>query len=284
METKLLDGKEAARAVRARVKEAISSRAAKGLKRPCLAVIIVGEDPASQTYVANKEKACGWVGMESRVIRLSEDVSEEALLMQIEALNQDADVNGILVQLPLPKSINEQKVLYAIRPEKDVDGFHPVNVGKLQIGDASASVSCTPAGIIELLKQNGVETDGKIAVVVGRSNIVGKPMAQLLLAENASVIICHSHTKNLRELTKQADILVCAIGKHRFFSGDDIKEGAVVVDVGIHRTEEGMCGDMDTGSCLGKAAAITPVPGGVGPMTIAMLLVNCLKACELQEE
>ena len=282
MDSLILDGTEAARKVRAGIKEKVKALKEAGFPAPVLAVIIVGEDPASQTYVANKEKACGWVGIGSRIIRLPNDCSENVLLEKIDELNRDSSVNGILVQLPLPSHIEERRVIDAIIPEKDVDGFHPINVGRLQIGSGDAFVSCTPAGIIELMHQNGISAEGKHAVVCGRSNIVGKPMAQLLLKENATVTLCHSHTKNLKELTLQADILVCAIGKPLFFDASYIKTGAVVIDVGIHRTENGLVGDADTASMLGIASAYTPVPGGVGPMTIAMLLSNCLKAYENQ--
>ncbi len=282
METVLLDGKEAARNVRASVKAEVLALKEKGLPAPKLCVIIVGEDPASQTYVANKEKACGWTGISSEIVRMSAETTQEELLAKIRELNEDPSVNGLLVQLPLPEGLDEQAVTFAIDPAKDVDGFHPVNVGKGWIGDPHAMKSCTPSGIIELLKQNGVELCGAHAVIAGRSNIVGKPMAELLLRENATVTVCHSRTRNLKELVRTADLFVAAIGRPRFFDGSYLKEGACVVDVGIHHTEEGLCGDVDTESCMGIASAITPVPGGVGPMTVAMLMRNTLEAYKLQ--
>lgn len=278
MDTMLLSGKEAARAVRARVKEATQALRTEGKTVPKLAVIIVGRDPASETYVANKEKACGWTGIESLLIRFPEDTPEEKILAEIDSLNRDSSVTGILVQLPLPAGLDEEKILLAIDPIKDVDGFSPENVGLMWTGNPRAITSCTPAGIIELLKQNGIELSGKRAVVCGRSNIVGKPMAALLLSENATVTVCHSKTEDLASITREADILVAAIGKPKFFDASYIKEGAVVVDVGIHRTDEGLVGDVDAESVAGKAAWLSPVPGGVGPMTVAMLMENCMKA------
>lgn len=284
MDTMLLSGKEAARVVRARVKEATQTLRAEGKQVPKLAVIIVGQDPASETYVANKEKACGWTGIESLLIRLPEDTPEEAVLAEVDRLNRDASVTGILVQLPLPAGLCEEKILLAIDPVKDVDGFSPENVGLMWTGNSRAITSCTPAGIIELLKQNGIEIAGKRAVVCGRSNIVGKPMAALLLAENATVTVCHSKTEDLAAITREADILVAAIGKPKFFDASYIKEGAVVVDVGIHRTDDGLVGDVDAETVAGKAAWLSPVPGGVGPMTVAMLMENCLKAYRNQHQ
>lgn len=282
METKIIDGKQIAAAVRREVKEEIAQLASQGQQAPALAVLLVGEDPASQVYVANKEKACGWVGIRSIACRLPAETTEEELLQKIALYNQDPDVNGILVQLPLPAGIRTDRILRAIAPDKDVDGFHPVNVGKLCIGEEDGLVSCTPAGILQMLKRSGIELEGRHCVIAGRSNIVGKPLALLMLKENATVSVCHSRTKNLKELTAQADIFVAAVGKPQMFDASDIREGAVVVDVGIHRGPDGLCGDVDTASCMGKAAAITPVPGGVGPMTIAMLMKNCLQAYKKQ--
>ena len=282
METKIIDGKQIAAAVRREVKEEIAQLVSQGQQAPALAVLLVGEDPASQVYVANKEKACGWVGIRSIACRLPAETTEEELLQKIARYNQDPDVNGILVQLPLPAGIRTDRILRAIAPDKDVDGFHPVNVGKLCIGEEDGLVSCTPAGILQMLKRSGIELEGRHCVIAGRSNIVGKPLALLMLKENATVSVCHSRTKNLKELTAQADIFVAAVGKPQMFDASDIREGAVVVDVGIHRGPDGLCGDVDTASCMGKAAAITPVPGGVGPMTIAMLMKNCLQAYKKQ--
>lgn len=244
----------------------------------CLAVIQVGNDPASTVYVGNKKKACAYIGIESRAFSLPEETREEELLALINQLNHDDSVNGILVQLPIPAHMDEKKVINAIAPEKDVDGFHPQNVGALSIGEPGF-VSCTPAGIIQLLKRSGVEIEGKECVVVGRSNIVGKPMALLLLRENGTVTICHSHTRDLKEICRRADILVAAIGKPKFFDDTYVKDGAVVIDVGIHRNEQNkLCGDVDAEKVMDKVSAITPVPGGVGPMTIAMLMHNCVEA------
>ena len=282
METKVIDGKQIAAVVRREVKEEIAQLVSQGQQAPALAVLLVGEDPASQVYVANKEKACGWVGIRSIACRLPAETTEEELLQKIALYNRDPDVNGILVQLPLPAGIRTDRILRAIAPDKDVDGFHPVNVGKLCIGEEDGLVSCTPAGILQMLKRSGIELEGQHCVIAGRSNIVGKPLALLMLKENATVSVCHSRTKNLKELTAQADIFVAAVGKPQMFDASDIREGAVVVDVGIHRGPDGLCGDVDTASCMGKAAAITPVPGGVGPMTIAMLMKNCLQAYKKQ--
>ena len=284
METQILDGKQTARSVREEIKKEIEGLKAQGRPAPKLVVILVGEDPASQVYVNNKEKACGWVGIRSETCRLRADITQEELLEKIRAYNQDPEVNGILVQLPLPKGMDEDLVIRTIAPEKDVDGFHPVNVGKLCIGQRDGYASCTPAGIVEMLKRSGISLASRHCVIAGRSNIVGKPLALLMLRENATVTLCHSKTVNLKELTRQADIFVAAVGRPEFFDGDYIREGAVVVDVGIHRREEGLCGDVNTASCMGKAAAITPVPGGVGPMTIAMLLKNCLEAYKRQNQ
>ena len=276
----IIDGKAISLAVKDEIKAKTAELASKGITAT-LAVILVGEDPASQVYVKNKKKACEYCGIRSLSYELPADTTEEKLLELIDELNNRDDVNGILVQLPLPKGMDEDKVLDAISPDKDVDGFHPVNVGKLSIGK-KGFVSCTPAGVIQLLKRSGIEISGKECVVVGRSNIVGKPMSMLLLKENGTVTVCHSRTKDLKEVTKRADILVVAIGKPKFIDASYVKDGAVVIDVGIHRMEDGkLCGDVDYASVEPVASAITPVPGGVGPMTIAMLMYNCLSSvCE----
>lgn len=246
-------------------------------EKPELVVIIVGNNPASRVYVNKKKQMAEQAGFVSRVIEFEESVSQQELENQIESLNQVAEVNGILVQLPLPKHINTYDILEKILPEKDVDGFHPVNIGRLAIGLKPYAVSCTPSGIIKLLEENNIEIEGKHAVIIGRSNIVGKPMSYLLLNSSATVTVCHSKTKNLPEIAKQADILVAAVGIPKFVKGDWVKEGAVVIDVGINRTEEGkLVGDVDFEEAEKKAGYITPVPGGVGPMTIAMLLSNTL--------
>lgn len=272
----IIDGKKISQEIKDELKVRAAEMKAQGIGR-CLAVIKVGDDPASGVYVNNKKKACEYVGIESLSYELPGDTAEAELLKLIGELNGRADVNGILVQLPLPAQINEDKVLLAIAPEKDVDGFHPVSVGNLSIG-RPGYVSCTPAGVIQLLKRSGIEIAGKECVVVGRSNIVGKPMSMLLLRENATVTVCHSRTKNLQEVTRRADILVVAVGKPKFITADYVKEGAVVIDVGIHRNENGkLCGDVDFDSVAPHTAAITPVPGGVGPMTIAMLMHNCVE-------
>jgi methylenetetrahydrofolate dehydrogenase (NADP+)/methenyltetrahydrofolate cyclohydrolase len=274
---KLIDGKSISKAVKDEVKAKTEELAAKGITAT-LAVILVGEDPASQVYVNNKKKACEYCGIRSLSYELPADTTEEKLLELIDELNKRDDVNGILVQLPLPAGIDEDRVLDSISPLKDVDGFHPVNVGKLSIGK-KGFVSCTPAGIIELLKRSDIEIAGKECVVVGRSNIVGKPMAMLLLRENGTVTVTHSRTKDLKEVTKRADILVVAIGKPKFIDASYVKEGAAVIDVGIHRKDDGkLCGDVDFESVEPVCGAITPVPGGVGPMTIAMLMYNCLSS------
>lgn len=248
-----------------------------------LAVVQVGSDPASNVYVRNKKRACEECSIKSLSYELPEETSEEELLALIAELNTDQAVNGILVQLPLPKHIDENKVIQAIDAKKDVDGFHPVNAGALSTGQ-KGFVPCTPAGIIELLKRSNIEISGKECVVVGRSNIVGKPAALLLLRENGTVTVCHSRTADLKEVTKRADILVVAIGKPKFITGDHVKEGAAVIDVGIHRNENGkLCGDVDFDSVAPKCSAITPVPGGVGPMTIAMLMSNCIASVDLSK-
>lgn len=271
---KRIDGK----LISAQVKDECKEKVARENLDVTLAVIQVGNDPASTVYVGNKKKACEYIGIHSLSFELPEETSEAELLALVEKLNRDDNVHGILVQLPLPAHINEDKVIETISPGKDVDGFHPQSVGALSIGQPGF-VSCTPAGIIQLLKRSGVEIDGKECVIVGRSNIVGKPMAMLMLRENATVTICHSHTKNLKEVTKRADILIVAIGKPRFITSEYVKEGAVVIDVGIHRgVDKKLCGDVDFDDVEPVASAITPVPGGVGPMTIAMLMNNCVEA------
>lgn len=275
----IIDGKRISQEIKDELKDKVEALKAEG-KKAALAVVQVGNDPASCVYVNNKKKACAYIGIESLSYELEEETTEEELLELIKRLNEDEKVHGILVQLPLPKHINEDKIIQAISPKKDVDGFHPENVGKLVIGE-KGFVSCTPAGIIQLLKRSNIEIAGKNCVVVGRSNIVGKPMALLMLRENATVTIAHSKTQNLKELCKTADILIVAIGKPRFITSEYIKEGAVVIDVGIHRDENNkLCGDVKYEDVVEIASAITPVPGGVGPMTIAMLMNNCVEAME----
>ncbi len=280
MSYQLIDGKT----ISAQIKEECRMRAEeyreKGIEIT-LAVVQVGNDPASGVYVRNKKRACEACGIRSLSYELPEDTGEEQLLELIGKLNADPAVNGILVHLPLPGQIDENKVIRAIDVKKDVDGFHPMSAGALCTGQ-KGFVSCTPAGIIELLKRSGIAIAGKECVVIGRSNIVGKPVALLLLAENGTVTVCHSRTKDLKEVTKRADILVVAIGKPRFITADYVKEGAAVIDVGIHRNENGkLCGDVDFDSVAPKCSAITPVPGGVGPMTIAMLMSNCIASVDL---
>ena len=250
---------------------------------PGLAVIIVGDDPASRVYVNSKKKACEEIGIYSQEYALPENTTQDELLELVEKLNGDTKINGILVQLPLPSHIDEEAVINAISPKKDVDAFHPVNVGKIMIGNYDF-LPCTPAGVMELIKESGIDISGKECVVVGRSNIVGKPQAMLLLHQNGTVTICHSRTKDLAEKTKNADILIAAVGKPNFITGDMIKEGAVVIDVGINRiAPKKLVGDVDFESAEKKASAITPVPGGVGPMTIAMLMKNTVKAAIIQK-
>ena len=276
----IIDGKKIAQEIKDELKAKAALLKEKGENR-CLAVIQVGDDPASGVYVNNKKKACEYIGIESLSYGLPEETTEAELLKLIGELNENGKVSGILVQLPLPKHINEEKILLAISPEKDVDGFHPVSVGNLSIG-RPGFVSCTPAGVIQLLKRSGIEIAGKECVVLGRSNIVGKPMAMLLLRENGTVTVCHSRTKDLKEVTRRADILVVAIGKPKFIDESYVKEGAVVIDVGIHRNEDNkLCGDVDFDSVEPHCSAITPVPGGVGPMTIAMLLNNCIESVRM---
>lgn len=277
----IIDGKLISAQIKEEVKEKVAKLNAQGT-RVCLAVIQVGTDPASSVYVGNKKKACAYVGIESLSYELPEQTSQEELLALIAELNGKAEVNGILVQLPLPGHIDEDAVIRAIDPKKGVDGFHPQSVGALCIGQPGF-VSCTPAGIIELLKRSGIEIAGKECVVIGRSNIVGKPMAILLLRENGTVTVTHSRTRNLKEVTRRADILVVAVGKPRMITREYVKEGAVVIDVGIHRNENNrLCGDVDYEDVSPVCSAITPVPGGVGPMTIAMLMYNCVRSIELQ--
>lgn len=279
---KIIDGKAISAEIKEELKEKVAEYKKQGVEIT-LAVVKVGNDPASAVYVRNKEKACEYVGITSRTLALPEETTEEELLKVVNDLNEDKAVNGILVQLPLPKHIDERKVLLAIDSNKDVDGFHPVNVGKMVIGEETF-LPCTPAGIIEMLKRTDVEISGKECVVIGRSNIVGKPMSMLMLKENATVTIAHSRTKDLKEVTKRADILIAAIGKAKFVTADYVKEGAVIIDVGMDRDENGkLCGDVDFDSVSQVASAITPVPGGVGPMTVTMLLVNCLRSVELNK-
>lgn len=277
---KIIDGKKISAEIKDELREKVAKLKSEGTE-VTLAVIQVGNDPASTVYVGNKKKACEYIGIRSLAYELPEETTQEELLKLVGDLNEREDVNGILVQLPLPGHINEDAVIAAISPKKDVDGFHPQSVGALSIGQPGF-VSCTPAGIIELLKRSGIEIAGKNCVVIGRSNIVGKPMAMLLLRENGTVTICHSRTKDLKAVTKQADILVVAIGKPKFITKEYVKEGAVVIDVGIHRMEnKKLCGDVDYEDVAEHTSAITPVPGGVGPMTIAMLMNNCVESLSL---
>ena len=279
---KIIDGKQISLDIKNELKEKVAKYKEQGIEIT-LAVVKVGNDPASAVYVRNKEKACEYVGINSKTLALPEETTEEELLNVVKKLNEDKNVNGILVQLPLPKHIDESKVLLTIDSTKDVDGFHPVNVGKMVIGE-DTFLPCTPAGIIEMIKRTDIDIEGKECVVIGRSNIVGKPMAMLMLKENATVTIAHSRTKDLKEVTKRADIIVAAIGKAKFVTADYVKEGAVVIDVGMDRDENGkLCGDVDFESVSKVASAITPVPGGVGPMTVTMLLVNCLRSIELNK-
>ena len=275
----IIDGKKISQEIKDELKEKVSALKTQG-KTICLAVIQVGSDPASSVYVGNKKKACAYIGIESLSYELPEETTEQELLDLVKKLNADDAVNGILVQRPLPKQIDEQKVIQTIAPEKAADGFHEKSVGALCVG-SRGFVSCTPLGIIQLLKRSQIEIAGKHCVVIGRSNIVGKPMALLLLRENGTVTVCHSRTQNLKELTKQADILVVAVGKPKFVDDSYVKEGAVVIDVGIHRDAQNkLCGDVDYEKVAPHTSAITPVPGGVGPMTIAMLMYNCVSSIE----
>lgn len=277
---RLIDGKAISAAVKQRVAEGVSELKKQGITTG-LAVIIVGEDPASKIYVANKKKACEALGILSREYALAADTSEEELLRLIGELNADHQINGILCQLPLPRGLDEKKIINAISPEKDVDAFHPHNVGRIMIGDYDF-VPCTPAGIMEMLRYEGIDPAGKRCVVIGRSNIVGKPMAMLLLHANGTVTVCHSRTQKLAEICREADILVAAVGKAGFVTADMIKPGAVVIDVGMNRENGRLCGDVAFDEAAPIASAITPVPGGVGPMTIAMLMQNTLTAARRQ--
>lgn len=277
---KLIDGKAVSARVKGEVAKEIAELNEKGIEAG-LAVVIVGNNQASRVYVNNKKKACAEVGIASYEYALPEETTEAELLELVNKLNADPKVNGILVQMPLPKQINENAVINAIVPEKDVDAFHPRNVGHIMIGDYQF-LPCTPAGVMELIAETGIDPAGKNCVVIGRSNIVGKPMAMLLLHKNGTVTICHSKTKNLKEICANADILVAAVGKAGFVTGDMVKDGAVVIDVGMNRNEQGkLCGDCAFDECAEKAAYITPVPGGVGPMTIAMLMKNTLTAAKI---
>lgn len=278
----IIDGKQISKQIKDELKEQVAAYKAQGIEI-ALAVIQVGNDPASTVYVGNKKKACEYIGIQSVSYELPEETTEEELLAIIDKLNHDDSIYGILVQLPVPKHINENHIIQAIDPKKDVDGFHPQSVGALSIGQAGF-VSCTPAGIIQLLKRSEIAIEGKECVVLGRSNIVGKPMAMLLLRENGTVTVCHSRTRDLKEVTGRADILVVAIGRPKMIDASYVKEGAVVIDVGIHRDENNkLCGDVDYASVEPVASAITPVPGGVGPMTIAMLMHNCVEAVEIRK-
>lgn len=278
---KIIDGKAVSASVRAEVAQETATLIEKGIQ-PGLAVIIVGDDQASRVYVNNKKKACAEVGFLSEEYALPAETTQEELIALVQSLNQRSDINGILCQLPLPKHLDEKSVIEAISPMKDVDAFHQSNVGKIMIGDYHF-LPCTPAGVMELLKSADVDITGKECVVVGRSNIVGKPMSMLLLHQNGTVTICHSRTKDLGEVTRRADILVAAVGIAKFIKGDMVKDGAVVIDVGMNRDENGkLCGDVDFAEVEPKSQAITPVPGGVGPMTIAMLMKNTLMAAKIQ--
>lgn len=280
---KIIDGKQISADVKAAIAEETKTMKEKGIEVG-LAVVIVGNDPASKVYVRNKKLACEAVGFASYEYALPEETTEEELLELVDKLNNDPKINGILVQLPLPSHLNDKVIIDNIRPEKDVDAFHPVNVGKIMIGDYSF-LPCTPAGVMELIKSTGIEVSGKECVVIGRSNIVGKPMSMLLLHQSGTVTICHSKTKNLKEICSKADILVAAVGRAKMVTADYIKEGAVVIDVGMNRDENGkLCGDVDFEDCKDKAGYITPVPGGVGPMTIAMLMKNTLTAAKQQND
>ena len=273
---KLIDGKKISGEIKDEIKEEVAKLKEQGIDI-ALAVVKVGEDPASAVYVRNKEKACEYVGIKSITYALKEETTQDELLELIDKLNADKEINGILVQLPVPDHIDEDKIIRTISPDKDVDGFHPVSVGRLWIGE-KGFLSCTPAGIIQLLKRSNISIEGKECVIIGRSNIVGKPMAALLLRENGTVTVAHSRTKDLKEVAKRADILIVAIGKERFITSEYVKEGAVVIDVGMHRDEANhLCGDVDFADVEPHSSAITPVPGGVGPMTIAMLMNNCVE-------
>lgn len=281
--SKIIDGKAVSAQVKERIKAETAALKEQGIEVG-LAVVIVGEDPASKVYVRNKKRACEEVGFNSYEYALPENTTEEQLLELVKQLNADDKVNGILVQLPLPKHLDDKVIINNILPEKDVDAFHPVNVGKIMIGDYSF-LPCTPAGVMELIASTGTEIAGKECVVIGRSNIVGKPQAMLLLHKSGTVTICHSKTVNLKEVCQRADILVAAVGRAKMITSDYIKEGAVVIDVGMNRDENGkLCGDVDFDDCKDKAGYITPVPGGVGPMTIAMLMQNTLTAAKVKNK
>lgn len=285
MESKIISGTELANKIKANLKEKIDEIKNECNKIPCLAVVIVGEDPASKIYVKNKEKACDKCGIKSLKYELPQDTPEEELLKIIEKLNNNDEVNGILVQLPLPKHINENKIIETISPYKDVDCFHPINIGKLFVGDFDMEKSllpCTPKGCVKLLKSTNEDLNGKNVCVIGRSNIVGKPVAQLLLDENCTIKITHSKTQNLKEQCLWADIIIVAIGKPKMITDDMIKDNAIIIDVGINRTEEGLCGDVDFANVINKVKYITPVPGGVGPMTVACLMENVYNAFLMQ--
>ena len=278
----IIDGKAVSAAVKDEVKEQVAALKKDG-GVPCLAVVLVGDDPASKVYVRNKKRACEYCGIKSLEYILDKTASEQQLLDLIDVLNNEPTVHGILVQLPLPPHINEQKIINAISEQKDVDAFHPANVGRLMTGNPDF-LPCTPAGVMEMLKKYNIETAGKDCVIIGRSNIVGKPLAMLMLMANSTVTVCHSKTKNLKEKCLSADILIAAIGKPKFVTADMVKDGAVVIDVGINRTEDGkLCGDVDFDEVSKKASYITPVPGGVGPMTIATLMKNTLTAYKLKK-
>lgn len=279
----VMDGKAVSAAVKDEVKKEVEELKTKG-KVPSLAVVLVGNDPASKVYVGNKKKACEYCGIKSLEYLLEESTSEQELLGLIDVLNKEPTVNGILVQLPLPSHINEQHIINAINPHKDVDAFHPVNVGKIMTGNPDF-LPCTPAGVMEIFKKYNIETAGKDCVIIGRSNIVGKPMSMLMLAADSTVTVCHSKTKDLKQKCKNADIIIAAVGRADFVTADMVKEGAVVIDVGINRTENGkLCGDVDFAEVSKKASYITPVPGGVGPMTIATLMKNTLSAFKIADK
>lgn len=279
----VMDGKAVSAAVKDEVKKEVEELKTKG-KVPSLAVVLVGNDPASKVYVGNKKKACEYCGIKSLEYLLEESTSEQELLGLIDVLNKEPTVNGILVQLPLPSHINEQHIINAINPHKDVDAFHPVNVGKIMTGNPDF-LPCTPAGVMEIFKKYNIETAGKDCVIIGRSNIVGKPMSMLMLAADSTVTVCHSKTKDLKQKCKNADIIIAAVGRAGFVTADMVKEGAVVIDVGINRTESGkLCGDVNFAEVSKKASYITPVPGGVGPMTIATLMKNTLSAFKIADK
>ena len=283
MSSVIINGKEIGQEIRTGVATRVQALKEKGIT-PGLAVILVGDNPASKTYVANKQKSCEQIGMYSELVKLPEDISEQALLEKIRELNERASIHGILVQLPLPKHINEDKVIQTISPEKDVDGFSPISVGKMMLGQ-DTYLPCTPYGVMKMLEHAGIDVAGKHAVIVGRSHIVGKPMGQLLLQKDATVTYTHSKTPDLPSFTKQADILIAAVGRANFITSEHIKEGAVVIDVGINRNQDNrLCGDVDFDDVQGIASHITPVPGGVGPMTITMLLENTVQAAEKELE